>query len=262
MKIFDTHAHYDDKSFDENREALLGSFREKGIEKVCNIGADFSGCTDTVSLVNKYDFFYGAVGIHPTEIDEVSSKKAAVLETIKGYATENDRIVAIGEIGLDYHRDDCDEAVKSLQKDWFISQIELAKALKLPIVVHSREAADDTMTIMKENRAQEAGGVIHCYSYSPEMAKQYVDMGFFIGVGGVITFNNARKLRETVALIPLENIVLETDAPYLAPQPYRGKQNSSLYLPLVAQEIANIKGIDIEAVYEKTYENARRLYKI
>jgi TatD DNase family protein len=118
------------------------------------------------------------------------------------------------------------------------------------------------MTIMKEYRAQEAGGVIHCYSYSPEMAKQYVDMGFFIGVGGVITFNNARKLRETVELIPLESIVLETDAPYLAPQPYRGKQNSSLYLPLVAQEIANIKGIDIETVYEKTYENARRLYKI
>jgi TatD DNase family protein len=260
MKIFDTHAHYDDGWFDEDREALIGSFQENGIRKVCNIGAAFKGCSDTVELVKRYDFFYGAVGIHPTEIDEVKDKKEEILDILRGYATENERIVAIGEIGLDYHLDDCNDSVKALQRDWFIAQMELARSLRLPIVVHSRDAAADTMAVMKECGAEEIGGVVHCYSYSSEMAKQYVDMGFFIGVGGVITFNNGRKLRETVAAIPLDSIVLETDAPYLAPQPYRGKRNSSLNIPLMAQEIAAIKGVDVETVYEKTYENAHRLF--
>lgn len=262
MKIFDTHAHYDDEWFNEDREELIGSFQENGVKKVCNIGAAFKGCADTVELVKKYDFFYGAVGIHPTEIEEVQDRKEEVLDTLRGYAQENERIVAIGEIGLDYHLENCDENVKAIQHDWFVSQMELARSLKLPIVVHSRDAAADTMTVMKENNAAEIGGVVHCYSYSSEMAKQYVDMGFYIGVGGVITFKNGRKLRETVAAIPLEKIVLETDSPYLAPQLYRGKRNSSLYLPYMAQAIADIKEIDVERVYEQTYENAHRLYGI
>jgi TatD DNase family protein len=260
MKIFDTHAHYDDSWFDEDREELLSSFAENGVKKVCNIGAAYKGCSDTVELVKKYDFFYGAVGIHPTEIDEVKDKKEEVLDTLRRYVAENERIVAIGEIGLDYHLDDCDDEVKKTQRDWFVSQMELARELKAPIVVHSRDAAADTMSVMKECNAAEIGGVVHCYSYSAEMAKQYVDMGFYIGVGGVVTFKNGRKLCETVTAIPLERIVLETDAPYLAPQPYRGKRNSSLYIPYMAQKIAAIKGIDVEQVYEQTYENAHRLY--
>jgi TatD DNase family protein len=262
MKIFDTHAHYDDRWFDEDREALIGSLQENGIRKVCNIGSDFRGCSATVELLKRYDFFYGAVGIHPTEIDEVKDKKDEILGILRGYAEENERIVAIGEIGLDYHLDDCDDSVKLLQREWFVSQMELARELKLPIVVHSRDAAADTMEVMKECGAEEIGGVIHCYSYSAEMAKQYVNMGFFIGVGGVITFNNGRKLRETVAAIPLEKIVLETDAPYLTPPQNRGKRNSSLNIPYMAERIADIKGIDVETVYEQTYENAHRLYRI
>jgi TatD DNase family protein len=262
MKIFDTHAHYDDDWFNDDREELIGSFQENGVKKVCNIGATFKGCHDTVALVERYDFFYGAVGIHPTEIDEIKDRKEEVLSTLERYVTEKERIVAIGEIGLDYHLDNCDDEVKSLQKDWFISQMELARKLKVPVVIHSREAAKDTMDIMTENDAAGIGGVVHCYSYSPEMARQYVDMGFYIGVGGVITFNNGRRLRETVVAIPLERIVLETDAPYLAPQPYRGKRNCSLYIPHMAQAIADIKGVDVEMVYEQTYENAHRLYGI
>lgn len=272
VKIFDTHAHYDDEWFDEDRSCLIESLAEGGVKKVCNIGATLKGCTATMEFIRKYDFFYGAVGIHPTEIGDLETAYDEALgpeiynnrafKLIKDYAIDCDRVVAIGEIGLDYHLDDCDDIVKNRQKLWFERQMELARELKLPIVVHSRDAAADTMDVMKACRAWEIGGVIHCYSYSAEMAKQYVDMGFFIGVGGVVTFKNGKRLKETVAAIPLENIVLETDAPYMAPEPFRGTRNSSLLIPKTAEAIAGIKGVSVDTVYEQTFINAHRLYNI
>ena len=262
MYIFDTHAHYDDDWYDEDRDVLLKSMKEKNVKKICNIGATLKGCADTLKLIDEYDFFYGAIGVHPTEIEEIEAMgEEAGLALLREYLA-HERVVAVGEIGLDYHLDSCDDEVKGLQKKWFRLQMELAQELKLPLVIHSRDAAADTYDEMKAADAGQIGGVVHCYSYSPEMAKQYVDMGFMIGVGGVVTFSNGRKLKETVEAIPLESIVLETDAPYLAPVPYRGKRNSSAYISYVAEAIADIKKIPVEGVYETTYENAHRLYRL
>ena len=261
VKIFETHAHYDDRAFDDDREKIIGSFKENGIYAVTNIGADIESSRDTLELINKYDFFYGAIGVHPSDVDcledfEDDKKAIAVLENM---AKSSGRVVAIGEIGLDYHYENTD---KALQEKWFRKQLKLADGLKLPVVIHSRDAAADTIDIMKEEKADKIGGVIHCYSYSVETAKIFLDMGFYIGVGGVLTFNNGRKLKETVEYTPLDKIVLETDSPYLAPQPFRGKRNNSTYLTYVAECIAKIKGITIDEVYEATWNNAHKLYKI
>lgn len=256
IKIFETHAHYDDDAFDEDRETLLQSFMEKGINKVVNIGANLTTSRATVDLTKKYDFIYGTVGVHPSDIREL--EKAGAIEEIEALA-KKDKIIAIGEIGLDYHYEDTDEG---LQKKWFINQMNLARKLGLPIVVHSRDAAKDTMDIMIEEKARDIGGVVHCFSYGWEVAQTFLDMGFYIGVGGVLTFKNGKKLKEVVERTPLERIVLETDAPYLAPEPYRGKRNSSLYIPYVVETIADIKGISTDEVYEITYENALKLYRL
>ncbi len=253
--IFDTHAHYDDEAFDEDREELIESLRKANISKVVNIGANLAGSRSSVALADKYDFFYAAVGAHPDDAAEVNDEGIAILREL----AKNKKVKAIGEIGLDYYwnKDNAE-----LQKEAFARQIELAKELNLPIVIHSRDAAKDTLDIMKEYEAHKAGGVMHCFSYSPEIAKEVTDMGFYIGVGGVITFKNGKKLRETVEIIPLEKIVLETDCPYLAPDPFRGKRNCSLYLEYVVKAIAEIKNTDIENVMEITYNNALKMYKL
>ncbi|MBO4458646.1 MAG: TatD family hydrolase [Butyrivibrio sp.] len=253
--IFDTHAHYDDGQFDEDREALIASFAQAGIGKVVNIGANMTSSAKSLELAHKYDFFYAAVGAHPSEVEELDDN---AMEKLKKWS-EDKKCVAIGEIGLDYHWPDPSPEV---QKKWFVRQLELARCVKLPIVIHSREAAKDTMDIMISEHAEEIGGVVHCFSYSKELAKEYVDMGFYIGVGGVITFKNGRKLREAVEETPIERILLETDSPYLSPEPYRGKRNSSLNLPYVVKEISNIKGISEEDVIRITEENAMRMYGI
>jgi TatD DNase family protein len=211
---------------------------------------------NTVQLTKKYDFFYGAVGVHPSDCEDMTE---ADIETLRKMAMDNEKIVAIGEIGLDYYYDDPERA---LQKKWFIRQIELAKELKLPIVIHSRDAAQDTMEILQKTHAGDAGGVMHCYSYSKELSERVLDMGFYIGVGGVVTFKNGRKLVETVENTPLDRIVLETDSPYLSPVPHRGKRNSSLNLILVIRRIAEIKGITPEEVAETTFNNAMKMYRI
>ncbi len=253
--IFETHAHYDDEAFNEDRQQLLSSMKDAGIGNIVNIGANMASSHASLELAHKYDFIYAAVGVHPSDTEELDDDKLEELRVLSRDA----RCLAIGEIGLDYYWPEPDHG---LQKKWFRRQITLAKEEKLPIVIHSRDAAADTLSILKEENAAENGGVVHCFSYSAEIAKQCVDMGFYIGVGGVITFKNGRRLKETVDMLSLENIILETDSPYLAPTPYRGKRNCSLYLPLVADAIAEIKGVPAEEVIRITEENAKKMYRI
>ena len=251
--IFESHAHYDDEAFDEDREALLSSFAEHGIGTVINIGASMSGSEATVKLAEQYPFFYGAVGVHPSEVEELDEDSFERLRTLCGHK----KVVAVGETGLDYHYP---EPAVALQKEWFARQLTLAGEVNLPVIIHSREAAKDTLDIMQALRAGEIGGVVHCFSYAKEMAREYLNMDFYFGIGGVITFKNAKKLKEAVEYIPIDKILLETDSPYLSPEPHRGERNSSLNLPYVAKEIAAIKGLSYEEVVERTEENARRLF--
>lgn len=253
--IFDTHAHYDDEAFDKDRETLLNSLTENGIEGLVNIGADIKSTRTTLELTERYPFIYGTAGVHPSSTAELNEENFSWLKN----AVREPKIVAVGEIGLDYY---WEEPEHDIQKKWFERQLELAREVKLPVSIHSRDAAKDTLDIMKDHKAEEIGGVIHCFSYGTEMAREYLDMGFFIGIGGVLTFKNAKKLKEVVAYAPMEQLVLETDCPYMAPEPYRGKRNSSLNLSYVAEAMAGIKGITKEHVIEITNQNAKRLYRL
>lgn len=253
--IFESHAHYEDARFDEDREALLKSFPQNGINYVINVGSSLKTTKQSILLAEQYDFIYAAAGVHPEETAELNEENFAWLcEQMK-----KQKVVAVGEIGLDYH---WDEPERSVQKQWFERQIALARQVSLPMIIHSRDAAKDTLDIMKACKAEEAGGVIHCFSYGVEMAREYLNMGFYIGIGGVVTFKNAKKLKEVAEYVPLDRILLETDCPYMAPEPHRGKRNSSLYLTYVAEKLADIKGVDVEKVYEKTRENGKRMYRI
>ena len=252
--IIDTHAHYDDKAFEEDRAEVLASMAEHGIGRIVNIGSSLGACKRTIALMEQYDFIYGALGIHPTYSGELTETD---IEWLKSQCSL-EKCVAVGEIGLDYY---WDEPERDIQKKWFVRQLALAKEVKLPVVIHSRDAAQDTVDIMKAEHAEEIGGVIHCYSYSKELAKTFLDMGFFFGVGGVVTFNNGKKLKEVVDYVPLDRIVVETDCPYLAPVPFRGKRNDSRKLPYVLEQIAEIKGITPAEVEEITSRNAFELYR-
>lgn len=253
--IFDTHSHYDDEAFDEDREELFAGFPEKGIGTIVTVGADIATSKAALELAKTHEAVYAAIGVHPTETGTLDEDG---LEWLRVHASD-EKVVAIGEIGLDYH---WNKPAPDIQKMWLKKMIALAGDVEMPIIIHSREAAEDTMQIIRETKAYECGGVIHCYSYSAQMAKEYVKMGYFIGVGGVITFSNGRRLKETVAALPLEHIVLETDCPYLAPEPDRGKRNDSTKLPRVVEEIARIKGTTCEEVIQITEQNARRLYRL
>ena len=253
--IFDTHAHYDDKAFDEDREALLESLPSQGVARVVNIGASLASCRRTVELTEAYDYIYGAIGVHPSETGELDEEGFGQLREMCGA----EKCVAIGEIGLDYY---WKEPEREIQKKWFLRQLHLAKKTGLPVVIHSRDAARDTVDILEAEKGGETGGVIHCYSYTNETARRFLDMGFFFGIGGVLTFQNARKLREAVEYIPLDRIVLETDSPYLAPVPYRGTRNSSLHLPYVIQALAQVKGISEEEARRAAWENSLKLYRM
>lgn len=253
--IFETHAHYDDEAFHEDREVLLGVMNENGIGTIVNVGASIKSTTATVELTEKYPFIYGAAGVHPNETGELNE------ENFKWLARQAalPKIVAVGEIGLDYY---WNEPEHDIQKYWFERQLDLAKELRKPVIIHSRDAAKDTYDIMVAKNAKDIGGVIHCYSYSAEMALDYVKMGFYIGIGGVVTFKNGKKMKEVVEAIPMDRIVLETDSPYLAPEPNRGKRNSSLNIPYIAKQIAQIKGISYEEVITITEQNAKKLYRL
>ncbi len=253
--MFDTHAHYDDVQFDEDREQLLGSMGENGVGTIVNVGSTLTSNQMVCRLAEKYPYVYGAVGVHPTETEQLDEENFKWLSKL----LEKDKIVALGEIGLDYHYD---RPEPQIQKLWFERQMELARQKNKPVIIHSRDGAKDTLDMMKALQAQEIGGVIHCFSYSVEMAREFLKMGYFLGIGGVITFPNGKKLREVVKYMPVEQLVLETDCPYLSPSPLRGERNSSLNLPYIIEQIAEIKNISPEDVEAITEENARRLYKI
>lgn len=253
--IFDTHAHYDDEAFDEDREEVLSSLKANNISYITNIGASMASSRMSLELAKKHNFIFAAIGVHPNEVEELDEEK---MEWLKENAS-HPKVVAIGEIGLDYY---WNEPSADIQKKWFEAQLDVAREVNLPVVIHSRDAAKDTMDIMKYKNAGEIGGVIHCYSYHKEQAKEYLDMGFYFGIGGVITFNNAKKLREVVEYLPMDRIVLETDSPYLSPVPNRGKRNSSANLSYVVKAISDIKGISEKEVMDLTRVNAKKLYRL
>ncbi len=251
--IFDTHAHYKDEAFDKDRKELLELLYNEGISGVVEMAASVEELDAALELAKQYDHVYAALGIHPDECLNLTEKNMEHIKELAG----NTKVVAIGEIGLDYYGENKDS---ELQKKWFRRQLRLAKELNLPVNVHSRDAAYDTMSVLKEEEFKGLRGIIHCFSYSLEMAREYVDMGYYIGVGGVVTFKNGKKLQSIVEDIPLERIVLETDCPYLSPVPYRGRRNSSLYLTYVIDKIADIRNIKYEEVEKVTYENALKVY--
>jgi TatD DNase family protein len=253
--IFESHAHYDDEQFDIDRDTLLEGLTEEGIEYIINVGANIKSSYECVKLAKKYDYIYAAIGVHPHDVKHMKEQD---LESLIGLASY-DKVVAIGEIGLDYYYD---FSPRETQKLWFREQIKIAKDLELPIIIHSRDASKDTFDIIKESEAKQVGGVVHCYSGSYEMAVEYTKLGFYIGVGGVITFKNANKLKEVVKKIPIDNILIETDSPYLAPVPNRGKRNDSSNLKYIAQEISNIKNISYDDVINLSNKNAKRLFRI
>lgn len=253
--IFDTHAHYDDEDFDVDREELLSKMKAAGVSHIVNIGASLESTKRSLELAKQYDFIYAAVGVHPSDTGELNEENFAWLSK----QCELPKVVAVGEIGLDYY---WDEPQRDIQKECFARQIALGREKKLPLVIHSRDAAQDTIDIMKTEKAEEAGGILHCFSYTKETARTFLDMDFSFGIGGVITFKNAKKLKEAVEYIPMDRIVIETDCPYLSPEPNRGKRNSSLNLPYVIKAIAEIKNLSEEEVLKATYENAKKLYRI
>ena len=257
--IFDTHAHYDDHAFDDDREELISSLGKNGIAKVCNIGARLKGSRQSIALAEKYDFFYAACGIHP---DDCGDMEEGWIQELREMAF-HEKVVAIGEIGLDYHGFDKYEnkVDKETQKHWFWEQLMLAKELSLPVIIHSRNASEDTLNIMRKAREEGIERVVmHCYSYASEAAKEYVAMGYYLGFGGVVTYEGQRRLTKVLEHVPLERILLETDCPYLAPTPHRGERNSSLYLPAVRDRIAEIKGVSPDEVEAVTWENGCRLF--
>ena len=252
--LFDTHAHLDDRAFDTDRQELLASFPGQGLALVMNPGCSLESSRNAVALANAHDYIYAAVGSHPDVADEVNEE---VLEEYRKLCKLNPKVKAIGEIGLDYHYEDIP---RELQKKAFISQMELARELDLPVIVHERDAHEDGMAIVRD--FPEVTGVFHCYSGSAEMARQLVDKGWYIGFTGVLTFKNARKAIEVAASIPLDRIVIETDCPYMAPEPFRGKRNDPGKIYRMAEKLAEIRGLTVEEIHAITTENGRRLYRI
>lgn len=250
--IFDTHAHYDDEAFDDDRESLVLSLKDRGVVGIVSCGCDIASTVANQNLSHSFDDFYFAAGFHPENLEDFSVEDLEKLEPF--FADE--KCVAVGEIGLDYH---WMNSTKEKQRELFVAQIELAKAKGLPVIVHDREAHGDTLEILK---ATKPSGVLHCFSGSVEMAREVIKLGMFLGFNGVATFKNARKIPEVIREIPLDRIVLETDCPYLAPEPHRGKRNDSSFIPFIAQRIGEILGISAQEVLDVTNKNARALYNL
>ena len=255
--IFDTHAHYDDEAFEEDRGALIASLAEQGIGRVVNVAADLASVSTSLTLAQQYPFIYAAVGVHPSNVQELTERDYEWLEE----KLAAPKAVAVGEIGLDYYWDKEPE-VQARQRESFSRQLQLAKKLDKPVIIHSRDAAKDTLDVMAAEGGSQLRAVIHCFSYTVETAKIYLRKGFYLGIGGVVTFKNGRKLVEVVKEAPLEQLVLETDSPYLTPVPNRGRRNDSRQLTYVVDAIAQIKGIDREEVIRVTEENAKKMYRI
>lgn len=257
--IFESHAHFDDEAFDEDRDELLSDIKSHGIETIVNVAASLSSVESTLKLSHLYPHVYAAIGVHPSETLELNDENLDLLRQ----RMKDEKCVAVGEIGLDYHfLDEYPDPDKKTQKIWFEKQLQLARELDKPVIIHSRDAAADTLEIMKKSEYSSLKFDMHCYSYSKEMVKELNKLDCYYGIGGVITFKNAKKLVEALQEMPLNRIMLETDCPYLAPTPHRGERNSSYYLPLVAQRIAELKGLSYDDVVSITCENAKRFFNM
>jgi len=254
-KLFDTHAHLDAPQFDEDREEMIARAREAGVELIVNIGFDRQTIPTTMELAEKYDFIYAAVGWHPVESIYMQEEDLGWIESLCSHP----KVVAIGEIGLDYH---WDTSPKDVQHKVFRQQIALAKKVKKPIIIHNRDAHADIIKILKEEGAAEVGGIMHCFSGSWEIAKQCLDMNFYISFGGPVTFKNAKVPKEVLKNVPLDRLLIETDCPYLTPHPYRGKRNESAYVALVAETAAQIKEISLEELAQITMQNGKNCFQI
>ncbi len=257
--IFETHAHYDDEAFDEDRDSVLTSLKDEKIDYVVNVGASMVSSKQSLELAKKYEFVHCAIGVHPSDTAGLTESD---LYWIREHLQE-EKVVALGEIGLDYY---WDTPERDHQKEWFKRQLHLAIEEEKPVIIHSRDAAADTLEIVKEakeyakSKGKPLTGVIHCFSYGIEVAREFTNMGFYLGIGGVVTFKNAKKMKEVVEQTPIERIVLETDCPYLSPEPNRGKRNDSTNLKYVANMIAEIKNLTLNEVIEQTEINAKTLY--
>ncbi|WP_461614085.1 TatD family hydrolase [Clostridium sp. Marseille-QA1073] len=252
--IFDSHAHYDDEAFNKDRENVIRDIQEKGVIGVLNCGSDLRGVKISVDLSNKYEFMYAAIGIHPSYADIINEELIEEFREI----SKNSKVKAIGEIGLDYYWEENPE--KEVQKKAFRMQMELAKELNLPVVIHDRDAHKDTLDILKEY--PEVKGVVHCFSGSVEFARECLKLGYYIGVTGVVTFKNAKVIKEVVKAVPIDRLLVETDCPYMAPTPYRGKRNQSDYIEYIIEKIMEIKNLDRETVEINTINNTKRLFNI
>lgn len=253
--LFDTHVHLNAEQFEEDLEEVIGRAQAEGVSHMVVVGFDRPTITKAMELAEAYDFIFACVGWHPVDAIDMTDEDLAWIEELAAHP----KVVAIGEMGLDYH---WDKSPKDVQKDVFRRQIRLAKKVKLPIVIHNRDATADVVEILREEGAGEVGGIMHCYSGSVEVAKECLDMNFYISLGGPVTFKNAKKPKEVAEEIPLEKLLIETDCPYLAPHPYRGKRNEPAYVKLVAEQIAELKGLAFKEVAEATTENAKRLFGI
>ncbi len=253
--LFDTHAHLDDERFDEDRKAVMEQCRQDGVDLILNAGSNIDTSVRAIALAGEYDFVYASVGVHPHDASDMDEETSGVLAAL----AKNEKVKAIGEIGLDYHYD---YSPRDVQKRRFIEQIDLARQLKLPVIVHDREAHGDVMEIFKKSGIKEVGGVLHSFSGSAEMAMECIRLGLHISISGPVTFKNARKTVEAVREVPLEMLLIETDSPYLTPVPHRGKRNYPGYVRLVAEKIAEIKGISFEEAALRTKENGMRLFGI
>lgn len=250
--IFDTHAHYDDIKFDEDRDELLKNLPESGVEFVINCGCDLRSCEKTISICDSFDYFYCALGIHPSEINDNSDAEFEKIKEMCSYQ----KCIAVGEIGLDYHYN---FVPKDKQLEFFEKQLQFAVEAKLPVIVHDREAHEDTLNLLKKYRPE---GVLHCFSGSVEMAKEIIKIGMYIGLGGAVTFKNARKPLEVAEYLPEDRLLLETDCPYMAPVPYRGKRCTSDMIAMTAEKIAEVRNADTQQIIDSAKENAFRLFNI
>ena len=250
--IFDTHAHYDDSRFDEDRKELLCGLSEKGVSYIVNCGCDLKSSLTTLALSESFDFIYAALGVHAHEAEEATENDLKEIEKLYS----NKKVVAVGEIGLDYHYD---FSPRERQLEIFERQLILANKLQLPVIIHDRESHEDTMNLLKKHRPE---GVVHCFSGSAEMAKEVVKLGMYIGIGGAVTFKNARKPVEVAEYLPLDRLLLETDAPYMTPVPFRGQRCDSSHIAYTAEKIAEIKGIDVQELIDICNNNAKNLFSI
>ena len=251
--FFDSHSHYDDERFDADRDEILSSMNENGVSNIINVASDIPSSYSSIKIAEKYDFIYASVGVHPHEVKDMSESSLDEIRNLSNH----EKVVAIGEIGLDYYYD---HSPRDEQKYWFKKQMDLAYELKLPVIIHSRDAMEDTINICKESKI--VGGIIHCFSGSAESAKIFLDLGYHISFAGPITFKNSKNLPKVAEIVPWDRILIETDCPYMAPEPHRGKRNSSLFIKHTAEAIAKIKGVDIDFVAKATSDNAKKLFSI